>query len=130
MRTSFLQVDRRFVRHFFCIVLMLILPLHGFSAVHGTVPASATAFEVEHELDHLYGVSHHHGDDGSIQYDDSSESSQHHSEHAGSGQPSALPFFESLKIALLVRPLLHTEPSVFVPDPVLERPPRPPQTSG
>lgn len=118
------------MRHFLCIVLLLLLPLHSFATVQGVVPASQVAFEVEHELDHLYGVSHHHGDDGDIHYDDSGESAQHHTEHAGSGQPSALSSLESLKVALLVRPLLHSEPSEFIPDPVLERPPRPPQTFG
>lgn len=118
------------MRRLLCLLLLVLLPLHGFAALQGTATPSETAKELTHELDHQYGISHHHGDDGDIHYDDSGESSQHFAEHAGAGQPSAVPSLLTPKLVLLVMPLLRYEPTEFIADAFLERLPRPPQTFG
>lgn len=84
-----------------------------------------------HELEHIEGVSHHHGDDGAIHYGDSSESSKHFAEHSASGQQTA----DFITVSQL--PTVFTSIEVappdginYLPDPLPERPQRPPQALG
>jgi hypothetical protein len=118
-----------FVRRLVCIFLLLLLPLHGF-AMQGGWFSAENGFDLAHEIEHVEGKSHHHADDGSVHYDDSSESTKHFSEHSASQQSPALP---SLAVPqLIIAPLMFAigEPAHNIPDPDLERPQRPPSTLG
>jgi hypothetical protein len=116
------------VRRFLCIFLMLLLPLHSFAVQDGAF-ALEKAFDIAHELDHLEGVSHHHDEHGT-HYDDSGESAKHFAEHSASQPCVALP-----SIAV---PIPANEPLVaargdlgnYIPNPIPERPQRPPQSLG
>lgn len=61
---------------------MLLVPLQAYSAVAGMWGHAGKA-DLQHLADHENGVAHHHDDDGSIQHDNSDESLQHLSQHAG-----------------------------------------------
>jgi hypothetical protein len=118
------------VRRFLCIFLLMLLPLQSF-AVQGGWFAPGGAYDIAHELEHLEGTSHHHDDDGSIHYDDSGESDKHFAEHSASSQyTAALPSLSDPFLALDIISLVHSESSQYIPDPVPERPQRPPQTLG
>lgn len=108
---------------------MLLLPLQSF-AVQGGAFALEEAFDIAHEVDHLEGVRHHHDEHGAPHYDDSGESAKHFAEHSASQPGAALP-----SIAV---PFLASEPFKaargdfchFIPNPIPERPQRPPQSLG
>jgi hypothetical protein len=107
----------------------MLLPLHGFAMQSGWF-ADDHAFDINHALEHSDGVNHHHEDDGSIHYDDSDESVQHAFEHAASQPPVVLPsvyFPAALQVA-------DADMAVYaprnIPDPIPERPQRPPSRLG
>lgn len=117
------------MRRLVCIFLLLCLPLHTF-AMQGGWLSAGNAFDIAHEIEHLQGESHHHEDDGSIHYDESTESTQHSADHACC-QPTA-----SLPSEMV--PQLNIEPfsiaivslGVAVPERFPERPQRPPSALG
>lgn len=117
------------MRRFFCIFLLMLLPLHSF-AMQGIWLSAANAYDLTHELEHQEGTSHHHGDDGSIHYDDSSESTQHFLDHAASAQTATLPSSVTLLSPVLTFFIATSERSDYIPDPVPERPQRPPSPLG
>lgn len=108
----------------------MLLPLHSFALQGGVLSANAWT-NIAHELEHIAGVSHHHGEDGAIHYGDSSEASKHFAEHSAScPQTAAVPgvtlpqtTFELLEISL-------PEITSYIPDPIPDRPQRPPQALG
>lgn len=88
-------------------------------------------FDIAHELEHLEGTSHHHNDDGSIHYDDSSESDKHFAEHSASGQQVAtLPSLAHPQVLLALLAVVPADFAQYIPDPIPERPQRPPQALG
>lgn len=119
-----------FVRRFLCIFLLMLLPLQGVASQSGWL-APGGAFDIAHEIEHLNGTSHHHGDDGTIHYDESGESAKHFADHcAGAQQTAAIPSLEPLHVALSLLGLVHHNWRRYIPDPVLEQPQRPPQALG
>lgn len=117
------------MRRLICIFLLLLLPLHSF-AMQGEWPPSGNVFDLAHEVDHLEGTSHHHMADGSVHYDDSGESAQHHAEHSASCHPIALPSLVALQVALTSRTVSRTEFREYIPERMPEQPHRPPQVHG
>ena len=93
--------------------------------------STSNAYDLSHELVHQEGINHHHGDDGLIHYDDSSESAQHFSDHAASGQSVTLPASVTTISPMIAFIVVVSERSYFhIPDPHLERPQRPPSSLG
>lgn len=117
------------MRRFVCIFLLLLLPLHSFAMQGGWSPLG-NAFDLAHEAEHLEGTSHHHMDDGSVHYDDSGESAQHHAEHAASCHAVALPSTGMPQVALIAQPFVRGEVRQYIPERVPEQPQRPPQALG
>src|SRR5688572_8957564 len=107
----------------------MLLPLHSF-AVQGGWLSAENVFDIAHEIEHLQGASHHHEDDGSIHYGDSEESDKHFSEHSAAQPPLALPsmFLPPLSFAPLTA--ATSKPPQYIPDPIPERPQRPPSFLG
>lgn len=99
---------------------MLLVPVKSFSGVQEAFGACSSSFEAEHELAHLYGVSHHHTEDGVAHYDDSSESSHHFSDHAGAGQLFVPSYTERVEVVFLETPLITIELVEHVPHPYIE----------
>lgn len=107
----------------------MLLPLHSFAVQVGWFSAGS-AFDLAHEIEHMEGASHHHGDDGTVHYDDSSESAQHSSEHSAAQPPFGLPVI-SLPPLLFAPPVATPSPlAQYIPDPIPERPQRPPSSLG
>jgi len=118
------------VRRFFCIFLLMLLPLHSFG-MQGAWLSSGSAYDLSHELVHQEGINHHHGDDGVIHYDDSSESAQHISDHTASGQSATLPASATPLSPMSAFIVVASERRYFdIPNPHLERPQRPPSSLG
>jgi hypothetical protein len=113
------------VRRLLVIFLLLLLPLHSF-AVQGTWLAPGKALNVAHEIEHHQGTSHHHFDDGSAHYDDSSESTQHALEYSSPHQGVSLPSGAMPPLTLAALSVAPVEFARYIPDPVPERPIRPP----
>lgn len=108
----------------------MLLPLHGF-AMHGGVMSANTWTNIAHELEHTAGVSHHHGEDGAIHYDDSADSSKHFAEHSAScQQTAALPAIAVPQTTFALLEVSLPETAGYIPDPILNRPQRPPQALG
>lgn len=119
------------MRRLLCIFLLMLLPLHGFAVQVGWLSAE-NVFDIAHEVEHLQAISHHHDDDGSVHYDESSESTAHSADHAASHsqQYGSLP---SVVVPLLtIHPftIRLQEPSYHVPAPFLKVPQRPPSRLG
>jgi hypothetical protein len=106
----------------------MLIPLHSFATQGGLL--STGGFDIAHELEHLDGTSHHHNDDGSIHYDESGESDQHLAEHSASSPAATLPSLSSLQITPDLLTVIRSEFGQYIPDPVPERPQRPPQVLG
>lgn len=108
----------------------MFLPLHGFAMQSGWL-VDDHAFNIAHAYAHDNGVSHHHHeDDGSMHYDDSDESVQHVSEHAACQAPVVLPaLFFSVSLQESAADMAVYVPK-FIPDPIPERPQRPPSSLG
>jgi hypothetical protein len=117
------------VRKLLCLLLMLILPLQAFALQGGSHP-DAHAYDLQHEMAHQHGVSHHHDDSGNVHYDDSTESKQHAADsvcchHFASIASSNLFIsFDAPSEAV------NRTPATGVPPPFLERPQRPPSALG
>ncbi|RZI40102.1 hypothetical protein EGT07_24925 [Herbaspirillum sp. HC18] len=118
------------VRRFLCIILMLLLPLHSFAVQVGR-DASASAFDIAHEVDHLVGAAHHHDDDhGSVHYDNSGDSAHHFAEHAAGHACPALPTTMMLPLAIDGSVAIVPDLPHYLPDPFPERLQRPPCSLG
>lgn len=118
------------MRHFFCVLLMLLLPLHGI-AMEGGWYSSASAFDIAHEIDHLAGAAHHHDDDhGAVHYDGSSDSADHFAEHAAAQAYVALPAMELAAPRIEAACAAIVEAPQFLPDPFPQRLHRPPCSFG
>ena len=107
------------------IFLLLLLPLHSF-AVQGNWFASGKALNVAHEIEHQQGTSHHHLEDGSAHYDDSSESTQHALEYSSPHQGVSLPSGAMPQLTMAALSVAPVEFARYIPDPIPERPIRPP----
>lgn len=118
------------MRRFFCILLMLLLPLHSF-AMQGGWYSSASAFDIGHEVDHLAGAVHHHNDHhGSVHYDNSSDSSSHFAEHSAGHSCAALPSTVLPPLSIALSNAAVPESRQYIPDPIPERLQRPPKSLG
>ncbi len=117
------------VRRLICLFLLMMLPLHTFALQGGWTPKGNT-FDLAHEIEHRQVTSHHHDIDGSIHYDDSTESAKHSADHKCCQQMATL--------LPAVLPLLNFPPSsmvvfhlgINVPDGFPERPQKPPSALG
>jgi hypothetical protein len=117
------------VRRLLTIFLLLLLPLHSF-AMQGGWLSSENQFNLAHEIEHIEGVSHHHPeDDDSVHYDESSDSVKHFSEHSASQQTVTLPSMAVTPIAIDAVSVAVSQFWQYVPDPIPERPQRPPSSS-
>jgi len=117
------------VRRLIATLLLLCLPLQGFAMQWGQLPAGGTASSIVHELDHDYGVRHHHHEaDGSVHYDDSDESVKHLQEHS-SGQPAGIIAQTTLGAPPQPVSSILVEVTQFLPDPLPDCPHRPPARS-
>lgn len=107
----------------------MLLPLHTF-AMQGGWLSTENVFDIAHEMEHRDGTSHHHGDDGSVHYDESGESAKHFSEHSASQPALGLPgaFLPPHRLEMLAG--MATRPTQYIPDPIPERPQRPPSFLG
>lgn len=118
------------MRRLICIFLMLLLPLHSF-AMQGEWSSAGNAFDLAHEAEHLDGISHHHhDDDGTVHYDDSGESVQHHAEHTACGHAVALPSTAMPQLVLTALSFVRGELWQHIPERIPEQPQRPPQVLG
>lgn len=120
------------MRPVLCVFLLMLLPLHSF-AVQGGWLSPGDAFNLAHEVEHLEGRSHHHHDDnGSVQvhYDESDESVQHCLDQCASQQPITLPSAVTPQLTLTLFSVVRSELTQCIPDPIPERPQRPPQSLG
>lgn len=117
------------MRRYLCIFLLMMLPLQSF-AVQNARLSHAETVSLAHEMEHLEGTSHHHEKDGSVHYDKSGESADHFAEHSTSQQAPALT--SAILPNMSVAPLSTSPPDFrqYIPDPIPERPQRPPLTLG
>lgn len=117
------------VRRLFCLLLLVLLPLHGFAMQSGWHSSGKAAFSIAHEIDHLTGASHHHDDEhGGIHYDDSQASAEHLTDHATVHGCAAIP--PSAVPLAAVRAIRTTDiqPQHYLPDPDPRRLQRPPSS--
>lgn len=124
-RTAF---ERLPVRRLLCLLLLLVLPLQTLAA--GGLLPTGNAHGLAHEIDHLKGTHHHHEEDGSIHYDESGESATHLAEHSPSQPSATLPSFHAPQTVVPLYVVAAAPPPHSLPDPVPERPQRPPQVLG
>lgn len=114
------------MRKFFCLLLVLLLPLQSL-AMQVTGVRLFDLGRVAHEVEHSVGIEHHHHEGaGTIHYDDSDESVQHGLEHSPVSQ---VVFLSSLPLTLVPGDQVREPPvdyTAYFPDPVLENPTRPP----
>lgn len=117
------------LRRYLALLLMLLVPLQAYSAVAG-VGLHGSDADLQHLADHELGVAHHHHDDGSIQHDNSDESLQHLSQHAGYLSFAAI----AHNVQLPVMPGCGSDLAYIEPPPikqtVLDSLFRPPRTFG
>lgn len=116
------------MRRFLTILLLLLLPLHGFATQIGWATAGHD-HTIAHELEHAQGTSHHHQYDGTIQYDESAESAEHVLEHTSCQLAFTLPSNGIRPLMLTSVLIAKAEAWQYIPDPIPERPQRPPSTS-
>lgn len=118
------------MHRFVCIILLLLLPLHGYAMQIGW-PSALANYNIVHEIEHLQAKHHHHHiDSGMSHYDDSTESATHFADHGACANVAAIP--SSVALGLISVPSAREagEPSYFIPYPFLERPQRPPSFPG
>ncbi|MDQ9169569.1 hypothetical protein Q8A64_04000 [Oxalobacteraceae bacterium R-40] len=115
------------MRRLLTIFLLLLLPLHSFAMQGGWLTAGHD-HTIAHELKHLQGSSHHHHGD-TIHYDESDESEQHFSEHAACQLAFTLPSTGVQPLTLTPVVIAKLETWQYIPDPIPERPQRPPSPS-
>lgn len=113
------------MRRLLAIFLLLLLPLHSF-AVQGDWFAVEKRLDLAHEIEHQQGTSHHHLDDGSAHYDDSSESTQHALEYSSPHQSVSLPCGAMPPLTMASLSFATVEFARYISDPIPERPARPP----
>lgn len=117
------------VRRFLTILLLLLLPLHSL-AMQGGWSTAGHDHTIAHEMEHAQGTSHHHEDDGTVHYDESDESAAHVSEHAACQLAFTLPSIGTIGPLTLIPVIIaKAEPWQYIPDPIPERPQRPPSLS-
>jgi hypothetical protein len=121
-------LHRRFMSRLICILLMLLLPLQGFAMQVG-VRAQGEVSSLAHEIEHAEGVSHHHDADGSVHYDDSEESKTHLSDSSAVQVQPGIPAVVVLPLPSAVTGTAVRGVTAFLPEPVPERPQRPPSSS-
>jgi len=117
------------MRRFFCILLLLCLPLQSI-AMHCERMLAADVTMLAHAIEADDQSAHHHGDDGSVHYaDGADESAQHVLDHSCSPQPATMA--PAVALLLSLEPVTHAPPDAlpFVPDPHLDDPLRPPAFS-
>lgn len=116
------------LRRLICLLMLVLLPLHSFGMQSGGMGAQAMNFA--HAMEHALDVSHHHGDDGTVHYDQSEKSKQHALETSTFSFSFANlpPDPEWLATApRLIEPLPI---AFFVPDGIATVPIRPPSALG
>lgn len=123
--TALIRFEKLPVRRLLFLFLLFMLPLHSV-AVQGNWWAQGTAIDAAHEIEHAKSISHHHGDDGSLQYDDSSASTQHGLEYGAAHQGASLPSSAMPQLTLATLSVVPDESTHSLPDPIPERPARPP----
>lgn len=113
------------MRRFFCIFLLMCLPLHGFAMQWGMLLTGENT-TIMHEVEHDEHIQHHHEDDGTIHYDDSGESDDHMLDHPATPHPLhlAIPAFPGAPVQLVSRVLIDAD--TCIPDPLLDCPHKPP----
>lgn len=116
------------MRRFIAVILFLLLPLQSF-AMQGNWLSAGKDNNFAHVLEHFKGISHHHHEDGSAHYDESEESTQHFSESFAFQQTATLPTIGMQPITIFLITIAPVEQWTFVPDPIPERPQRPPSLS-
>jgi hypothetical protein len=115
------------VRRLFCLLLLVLLPLHGFAMQDGWYSSEKATFSIAHEVDHLTGASHHHDDEhGNIHYDDSAASSQHLTDHSAAHNCVAIPPSIVPLLAVRATRTTQTQAQPYLPDPDPQRLQRPP----
>ncbi|WP_124574884.1 hypothetical protein [Herminiimonas sp. KBW02] len=117
------------MRRLICVFLLMLLPLQSFALQ--SAPAQVNhGFDIQHEIEHLHGINHHHSEDGVAHYDDSGESTQHLSDNACAHTPVALLLDFALQLSFAVPLESSLEMRDYIPHPHLERPQRPPASIG
>ena len=115
------------MRRLLCLLLMLCLPLQSFALQWEHVIAGDTT--LVHEIEHDEHVQHHHGDDGSVHYDNSDESAKHVQDHTCSPQPAAIQLPSQAVLPAQLISILRPDGPAAMPDPLLDCPHRPPSST-
>lgn len=119
------------MRRLFCLLLLVLMPLHSFAMQGGWHSSGSAAFSIAHEIDHLMGASHHHDDEhGGIHYDNSSASSEHLADHSAAHGCAAIPPSVVDLIAVRAVRTSQMQPQHYIPDPDPRRLQRPPSSLG
>lgn len=116
------------MRRFICILLLMLLPLHGFAMQSGEL--GQHAYDFAHEIEHATDVSHHHEADGTTHYDQSDESVQHALDNTTFTQAVALPSLALPQPAAPPSSLGESRLSLLIPDGIRTLPIRPPCALG
>lgn len=119
------------MRRLFCLLLLVLVPLHAFAMQAGWHASGKAAYSIAHEIDHLTGASHHHNDNhGGIHYDDSSASLQHLADHSAAHNCAAIPPSVVPMVAVRAIRMTALQPQHYLPDPFPQRLQRPPSRLG
>jgi hypothetical protein len=122
------QKQEVILRRLICLFMLVILPLQGFAMQSSGMGAQMMNFA--HEMEHALDVSHHHGDDGKVYYDQSDESDQHALDTSTFSYSVAILSTGSDWSATAPR-LIEPLPIAFcVPDGIATVPIRPPSALG
>lgn len=116
------------MRRILTILLMLCLPLQTLAMQCERVLAADMTM-LAHVIEHDNRVLHHHGDDGSVHYDDSDESAKHVLDHSCSPQPAGMLPPMRMPVPVEFVSVAPPEAVPFVPDPLPDLPLRPPAFS-
>lgn len=110
------------MRKFFCLLLLICLPLQSFALQGRALLSEGLA----HTLQHDQGVQHHHAQDGSVHYDDSDASHEHAAKHSAASNLawSTAPQFTLPMLPPGVQFAAHRPR--FLPDPLTDGPHKPP----
>lgn len=117
------------VRHAILWLFMLILPWQG-ALANCHAKSIVSGLGTAHWQDHQHGVSHHHGDDGRVQYDDSQASLDHAGDNLGCHFTAAPASETTFATLVITERAIFGEPPGIRPDPFLDKPPRPPHASA
>lgn len=116
------------MRRLFCLLLICLLPLHGFAMQVGAMTPGQMG-GIVHELDHASGVEHHHDADGTVHYDHSDKSAKHIADHSAAHQSPGLPVPAMPAMGSASSSLQFAELTQFVPEPAPDGLLRPPLSS-